>query len=85
LTQTSSAITALNFFGHGGIGASTKNPPTAPGSQLEKGDVNKQVSFSQQYFMTSTQSPGIGDNENILLRSAAFIREEQDLNNNNND
>jgi hypothetical protein len=74
MTQTSSAITALNFFGYGGVGASTKNPPTAPGNQLEKGDANKQVSFSQQYNMTSIKSPDMGDNENLLLRSASFIR-----------
>ena len=75
-------MTALNFFGPEGIGASTKNPTIDPSSQLEKGDFNKQVSFSQQYFMTSSKSPEMGNNENPLLRSAAFIREEQDINNN---
>ena len=59
------------------MGASTTNPPTAPGNRIEKAEIHKQVSFSQQYFIKNEKEDKYDeDNDAKLLHSAAFVREE---------
>jgi hypothetical protein len=54
MTETSGAITALNFFGAGGVATSNKNHPLAPVDNLQKGDLLKPVAFSQEYSLFAT-------------------------------